>query len=49
MDERAVVDKFGERLIIGGDASASGVGGPPRNGAVDAISNLLRSRAAEKT
>lgn len=36
MDERAVVDQINGRLIVGGDASGAGIGGSPRNGAVDA-------------
>jgi hypothetical protein len=36
-DERAVVEQTGGKLIVGGDASAAGVGGSPRNGAVDGV------------
>src|SRR6185369_7395863 len=37
MDERAVVDKAGRKLIVGSDASGSGVGSAPRNGNIEAV------------
>jgi hypothetical protein len=49
MDERAVVDKINGRLIIGGDASGAGVGGPPRDGAVDAAVFDLQTGAVKRT
>ncbi|RIK55718.1 hypothetical protein DCC62_31105, partial [candidate division KSB1 bacterium] len=36
-DERAVVDKAHGKLIVGSDASDNGVGGPPRNGDIEAV------------
>ena len=36
-DERAVVDSANGRLIVGSVASGSGVGGSPRNGAIEAV------------
>lgn len=36
-DERAVIDIAGGKLIVGSDANASGVGGSPRNGDIDAV------------
>jgi hypothetical protein len=47
MDERAVVDPPGGKLVTGSDASSSGVGGSPRNGAVDAVIFDLPSRTSE--
>ena len=49
MDERAVVDQIGDRLIVGGDASASGVGGSPRNGAVEAAVFDLQTGSVQRT
>ena len=36
-DERAVIDRSGGKLILGSDASGSGVGGSARSGDVDAV------------
>ena len=36
MDERAAVDKVGGKVIVGADLSGAGVGGAPRDGAIDA-------------
>ena len=49
MDERAVMDPFANRLIVGGDANATGVGGSPRNGAVDAAVFDLQTGAVRRT
>ncbi len=49
MDERAVVDAAGGKLITGSDASASGVGGSPRNGAVEAVIFDLEGRTPERS
>jgi len=49
MDERAVVDQINGRLIVGGDASGAGVGGAPRNGAVDAAVFDLQTGFVQRT
>lgn len=43
-DERAVVDTSGNKLIVGSVASGAGVGGSPRNGAIEAVICDLESR-----
>src|SRR6185295_1529897 len=35
-DERAIVDPTGGKVVVGVDASGSGLGGSPRNGAIEA-------------
>jgi hypothetical protein len=49
MDERAVVDAAGGRLIVGWDASDNGVGGSPRNGAIEANVYDLQTGARQQT
>jgi hypothetical protein len=48
-DERAVVEQMGGKLIVGSDASAAGVGGSPRNGAVDAAVFDLQTGSVQRT
>lgn len=47
-DERAVIDAAGGKLIVGSDASDNGVGGPPRNGDIEAVIFDLQNRQAER-
>jgi hypothetical protein len=48
-DERAVIDLATSRLIIGSDASGSGVGGPSRNGKIEAVIFNLNSGDWERS
>ena len=34
-DERTIVDPVGGKIIVGADANGSGLGGSPRNGAIE--------------
>jgi hypothetical protein len=47
-DERAVIDITGGKLILGSDASGSGVGGSTRNGVIDAVIFDLRTGLSER-
>jgi Secretion system C-terminal sorting domain len=47
-DERAVIDIAANKLILGSDASGSGVGGSTRNGVIDAVIFDLRSGLSER-
>jgi hypothetical protein len=47
-DERAVIDIPGQKLIVGSDASGSGVGGSTRNGVIDAVIFDLRSGSSQR-
>jgi hypothetical protein len=47
-DERAVIDMTGGKLILGSDASGSGVGGSARNGVIDAVIFDLRTGLSER-
>lgn len=49
MDERAVIDTAGGKLIAGSDASGSGVGGSPRNGAVEAVIFDLKGGTSQRS
>ena len=48
-DERAVVDTISGKLILGSDASGSGVGGSSRNGHIEGIIFDLQTRISERT
>jgi hypothetical protein len=47
-DERAVIDTAGGKLIITSDASGNGVGGPPRDGDVEAVIFDLQSMTSQR-
>ncbi|MDW7980321.1 MAG: BNR-4 repeat-containing protein [Verrucomicrobiales bacterium] len=47
-DERAVVDAIAEKLVVGSVASGAGVGGSPRNGAIEAVICDLRTRVLQR-
>jgi hypothetical protein len=47
-DERAVIDTIGKKLIVGSDASATGFGGSPRDGDVEAAIYDLQTGAVQR-
>ncbi|HTY86189.1 MAG TPA: BNR-4 repeat-containing protein [Candidatus Acidoferrum sp.] len=47
-DERAIVDPTGGKLVVGSDASGSGLGGSPRNGGVEAALFDLQSGTSQR-
>ncbi len=47
-DERAVVDVANGKLILGSDASGTGVGGSPRNGMLEAVVFDLQTGLSQK-
>ena len=49
MDERAIMDVPGGRLVTGSDATGAGVGGSPRSGAVDAVVFDLQSGTSRRS
>ena len=48
-DERAVIDTIAGKLILGSDASGSGVGGSARNGHIEGTIFDLQTRTSERT
>jgi hypothetical protein len=48
-DERTIVDPAGGEMIVGADASGSGLGGSPRDGAVEATFFELQSGTSQRT
>ena len=48
-DERAIVDQAGGKVVVGGDASGSGLGGSPRNGGVEAAMFDLESGTSQRS
>ena len=47
-DERAIVDPAGGKLVVGVDANGSGLGGSPRNGAIEASLFDLQSGTSQR-
>jgi hypothetical protein len=47
-DERAIIDTVEEKLIVGSVGSDNGVGGPPRDGLIEAVILDLQSRLPQK-
>ena len=47
-DERALIDPTGGKLVVGSDASGSGLGGSPRNGGVEAAIFDLQSGTSKR-
>lgn len=47
-DERTVIDTAGHTLVLGSDASGSGLGGSTRNGVIDAVIVDLRSGLSQR-
>jgi len=47
-DERAIVDPAGGKLVVGVDANGSGLGGSPRNGAIEASLFELQSGSSKR-
>jgi hypothetical protein len=47
-DERAIVDPTGGKLVVGVDANGSGLGGSPRNGAIEASLFDLQSGTSKR-
>jgi len=48
MDERAIVDAPGGKLVTGSDATGAGVGGSSRNGAVEAVIFDLQTQTSHR-
>jgi hypothetical protein len=48
-DERAIVDATGGRLVVGVDVSGAGLGGSPRDGAVEATIFNFQSQTPQRT
>jgi hypothetical protein len=48
-DERAIVDSVGGKLVVGVDVNGAGLGGSPRNGAIEAAIFDLQSGTSQRT
>ena len=48
-DERAIVDSAGGKLVVGVDANGAGLGGSPRNGAIEAAIFDIPGGTSQKT
>jgi len=48
-DERTVIDPIGGKMVVGADASGSGLGGSPRNGGVAAALFDLQSGTSQRS
>ncbi len=47
-DERAIIDTAGGKLVVGSVGSQQGVGGPPRNGLIEAVTFDIQSRLLQR-